>query len=121
MMPTCYLDFDRTIQEAAYPEIGILNTGCIEFVTKLKNKGFKVVLNTYRANLNNGSLEKAIDFIEMHFLVDEILTSKRNPEPFDIESEILFIDDEAPGIALRKSDRILGAMIVDFTELIKLL
>ena len=118
-MPICYLDFDRTIQESAYPEIGILNEGCIEFVLELKNKGYKIVLNTYRSNLENGSLERAVNFIEKHFAVDEILSQKLNPGTFCIENQDLFVDDEAKGIPLKKSEKFLGAMIVDFNELLK--
>lgn len=65
-MKICYLDFDRTIQELAYPETDIqfLNGHCIEFIKLIKECGYKLVLNTYRSDLNDGSLEHALKFIE---------------------------------------------------------
>lgn len=122
-MKICYLDFDRTIQELSYPETDIqfINQHCIEFVKLIKNKGYKVILNTYRADLNDGSLEQALKFIESKIDLDEIAKNKITPQPFIIENDILFIDDESIGIPLKLSDKILGARVVDFSKIIKLL
>ena len=51
-----YVDFDGTIQENGYPEIGLLNEFCFDVLWQLQNLGFKLILNTYRADLKNGSL-----------------------------------------------------------------
>ncbi len=122
-MKTCYLDFDLTIQELPYPEtdINFLNKNCIEFIERIKELGYKLVLNTYRADLNNGSLEQALQSIESYIEFDEIAPNKITPLKFDLSSDILFIDDEAIGIALKNSQRILGAKVVDFTKIIDLL
>ena len=50
------LDFDGTVVEHAYPEIGLPNPGAIEVILKLQKKGHKIILNTLRANFKNGSL-----------------------------------------------------------------
>jgi hypothetical protein len=122
-MKICYLDFDRTIQELSYPETDIqfINQHCIEFVKLIKQKGYKLILNTYRADLNNGSLEQALKFVKSKFDLDEIAKNKIAPQPFIIDNDILFIDDESIGIPLKLSDKILGAKVVDFSKIIKLL
>jgi uncharacterized protein (TIGR02145 family) len=122
-MKTCYLDFDRTIQEFAYPEtdINFLNENCIEFVERIKELGYKLVLNTYRADLKNGSKEQAVQSVESFIEFDEIAPNKITPLKFDLSSDILFIDDESEGTPLKLSSKILGAKVVDFSKIITLL
>ena len=122
-MKTCYLDFDRTIQELAYPDtdINFLNENCIEFVERIKELGYKLVLNTYRSDLKNGSLEKALLSIASLVEFDEIATNKIIPQPFDLKIDTLFIDDESEGVPLKLSNKILGAKVVDFAKIITLL
>lgn len=119
-MKTCFLDFDRTIQELVYPDINFLNENCIELVKKVKELGYKVVLNTYRADLKNGSQEQALQSIESFIEFDEIAPSKIAPLKFDLSSDQLFIDDEAIGIPLKNSQKILDAKVVDFSKIIAL-
>ena len=123
LMKTCYLDFDHTIQELSFPEtnINFLNENCIEFVERIKELGYKLVLNTYRADLKNGALQQALQSIESYIEFDEIAPNKITPLKFDLSSEILFIDDEAVGIPLKNSQRILGAKVVNFSKIIALL
>ena len=122
-MKTCYLDFDRTIQELGYPDTdsNYLNENCIEFVERVKELGYKVVLNTYRSDLKNGSLEEAIQAIKSSIVVDEIAPNKITPLKFDLSSDILFVDDEAINIPVKLSSKILGAKVVDFSKIITLL
>jgi uncharacterized protein (TIGR02145 family) len=122
-MKTCYLDFDKTIQELGYPDTdsNFLNENCIEFVEKVKELGYKVVLNTYRSDLKNGSLEQALQSIESYIAFDEIAPNKIVPLKFDLSSDILFIDDEAINIPLKLSSKILGVKVVNFSEIITLL
>jgi uncharacterized protein (TIGR02145 family) len=122
-MKTCFLDFDRTIQELSYPEtdINFLNENCIEFVERIKELGYKLVLNTYRADLKNGSLEQALQFMESSIEFDAIAPNKIAPLIFDLSSDLLFIDDEAIGIPLKNAQSILGAKVVDFAKIIDLL
>jgi uncharacterized protein (TIGR02145 family) len=122
-MKACYLDFDRTIQELAYPDtdINFLNENCIEFLEMIKELGYKIVLNTYRADLKNGSLEQAVQSIESYIEFDEIAPNKITPLKFDLSSDILFIDDEAVNVPVKLSSKILGAKVVDFSKIITLL
>jgi uncharacterized protein (TIGR02145 family) len=122
-MKTCFLDFDRTIQELVYPDLDInfLNENCIKFVKKVKELGYKVVLNTCRADLKNGSLEQALQSIASVVEFDEIAPNKITPRPFDLNINTLFIDDESEGIPLKLSNKILGAKVVDFAKIIALL
>lgn len=122
-MKTCYLDFDRTIQELAYPDtdINFLNENCIEFLEMIKELGYKIVLNTYRSDLKNGSLEQALQSLESYIEFDEIAVNKILPQPFDLNNNILFIDDESERIPLKSSNKILGTKVVDFSKIIALL
>ena len=122
-MKTCYLDFDRTISELSYPDTdsNFLNENCIEFVSTIKEMGYKVVLNTYRSDLKNGSLEQALQSIESYIEFDEIAPNKITPLKFDLSSDILFIDDEAINIPVKNSQKILLAKVVDFSKIITLL
>jgi hypothetical protein len=122
-MKTCYLDFDRTIQELSYPDtdINFLNENCIEFLEMIKELGYKIVLNTYRSDLKNGSLEQALQSLESYIEFDEIEVNKILPQPFDLNNNILFIDDESERIPLKSSNKILGAKVVDFSKIIALL
>ena len=122
-MKTCYLDFDRTIQELAYPDtdINFLNENCIEFIKSVKELGYRLVLNTYRADLMNGSLEQALQSIASLVEFDEIAPIKITPQPFDLNIDTLFIDDESEGIPLKLSNKILGAKVIDFAKILALL
>ena len=122
-MKTCFLDFDRTIQELACPDTdsNFLNENCIEFVERIKELGYKVVLNTYRADLNNGSLDEALLSIGSLVGFDEIAVNKITPQPFDLNIDTLFIDEECIGIPLKLSSKILGVKVVDFSKIIALL
>ena len=55
---TIQLDFDGTVVEHLYPEIGRENFGCMPIIKKLQDAGHTIVLNTYRADLNKEKLKK---------------------------------------------------------------
>lgn len=133
---TIYLDFDGTVVEHEYPEIGRCNFGSFEVIKKLQDAGHRIILNTYRADLKNGSLEKAIKLInEDHWMllkefddtfelkpITEWTTEKIYPHRFDWErikaSKELFIDDIAQDMPLKKACMVQGNM-VDWDELDK--
>ena len=54
-----YLDFDGTVVEHDYPEIGKLNPGALEVIKKLQDAGHTIILNTMRVEFNDGTLEEA--------------------------------------------------------------
>ncbi len=119
----CYLDFDRTISKYhLYNDTMEINEGVNEFISKIRRLDYKVVLNTFRADLNNGSLKTALIFLkENEIEIDEVVSSKITPEPFQMNSQIIFIDDEAFNIPLKKSDVEWNVKLVDFFAINKLL
>lgn len=119
-MKIVYIDFDGTIQENSYPEIGVLNSGVHDFLWSLYAKGFRLVLNTYRIEINDDSFEIALQFIKEYNLpIFEHTERKIFPKKWSNTYENQFIDDESEGIPLRLSNRILGKKIVDFQMLIE--
>lgn len=114
-----YIDFDGTIQENNYPEIGFLNEGVSEFLSTLKNLGYELILNSYRANMNDNSLDDALNFIKKHNLpIYKYNDEKIHPTDWSqLFMENKFIDDECEGIPLKTSNRILNKVIVDFEKL----
>jgi hypothetical protein len=104
------LDFDGTVVEFDWPKIGLLNEGCIEVIDKLRKAGHQIVLNTYRADLNDGTLEEAQAFVKEIGIFpshEPVPTNERKVKspPWDlekfIENQILFIDDDTENIPLR--------------------
>ena len=120
MDKTCYIDFDKTINQQNYPEIGFVNEGCAIVLNKLKSLGYKLVLNSYRADLKNGSLQNALDFLAINEIeVDAVQDNKIAPDKYDINANILFLDDESEGIPLKLSKTVLDLEVVDFKTIIK--
>jgi hypothetical protein len=104
------LDFDGTVVEFDYPKIGLLNEGSIEVVNKLRKAGHEIVLNTYRADLNDGTLEEAHVFLKEIGIFPSHLPIPTNEKkvkspPWDLtqfmEDQVLFIDDDTKNIPLR--------------------
>ena len=94
-------------------EIGFLNEFCFDLLWQLHNLGFKLILNTYRVDLENGSLEAAIDFIQKNNLpITSWNTKKLKPKPFNLLHKEIFIDDESEGCPLKLSDRIYNKKVV---------
>ncbi len=95
-----YLDFDGTVVEHEYPKIGKYNEGAFEVIKKLQDAGHEIILNTYRADCNDGTLEKARAYLEQADEIDSILKyekKKIEPHPWDWEyfkeNDLIFIDD----------------------------
>ena len=119
-MRIIYVDFDGTIQENSYPEIGFLNTGVDDFLWNLHARGFTLVLNTYRIQIKDDSFELALQFIKEHNLpIYEHSKRKIHPEKWSADNQNQFIDDESENIPLRLSERFLGRKVVDFKNLIE--
>ena len=113
-----YLDFDGTVVEHDYPEIGKLNPNALEVIKKLQDAGHTIILNTMRVEFNDGTLEEAIDFINLNREVTGINISRytenkihpRNWNSDEIETEI-YIDDIAANIPLIKASMVNGYMV----------
>jgi len=126
-----YLDFDGTIVEHQYPKIGRCNFGCIEVIKKLQDAGHEIILNTTRADFNNGTLEEAqkllndryykllrYDNLKGNFKIDPITKFARNkiiPSYWDWDyfkaNDVIFIDDRSSGIPLKRAVMTRGWMV----------
>lgn len=125
-----YLDFDGTVVEHDYPRIGRANFGCIEVIKKLQDAGHEIILNTYRSDCKNGTLEKALDFLNDDYwmiLKDKSNTDlelkpitkftkrKINPPAWDWfyikQTKIMYIDDISFGIPLKKAVYVQNRMV----------
>ena len=114
-----YLDFDGTVVEHSYPRIGIYNAPAFEVIKKLQAAGHEIILNTYRANLSNGTLENAIDYLNRSqndfapILKHEQI--KIDPTPWNWklhkQTSIIYIDDICPGIPVIDGVRTYGVMV----------
>ena len=120
-----YLDFDGTVVEHAYPEIGALNPRSFSVIRKLQNAGHRIILNTYRADLADGSLQAAQDFlndINNELLpITECTELKIQPPAWNwektLEEGILYIDDVCDGTPMIPNIALPFGMMVDWKTL----
>ncbi len=119
---TIYLDFDGTVVEHQYPAIGAENPHAIRVIRALQNIGHAIILNTFRADLNDGSLEEALAFLHdpAHGLdtISKSTAKKIHPGPFDLTESLrfdkLYIDDIAEGIPLIPNRMMANGFMVDW-------
>lgn len=119
-----YLDFEGTVIESG--RMTRENFGCMPIIKKLQDAGHEIILNTYRADTSQESLEKALDFINYHRKVElqpiKALPRKVTPPSWDLPSAIhygvLYIDDISYGIPLKPCCMVSGKM-VDWEKLDK--
>ncbi|MFM1916396.1 MAG: hypothetical protein RLZZ531_2065 [Bacteroidota bacterium] len=124
-----YLDFDGTVVEHYFPEIGAENPNAIQVIARLQEAGHDIVLNTYRADIDQKHVQEALDYIhsyeEIKQAIEKFLPEKLEPRAFDIEvakeSNQLYIDDIAEGIPMRRNIVLEHGMMVDWVELEKIL
>ncbi len=120
-----YLDFDGTVVEHEYPNIGKYNTGCFEVLRKLEKAQHTIILNTYRVDCTDGTLQEAIKYIKTQAKISlhDVEQRKIMPSPWDWEvfrlRDLIFIDDICPGIPLKKSKNTRNK-IVDWKAINKL-
>lgn len=119
---TIYLDFDGTVVEHAYPIIGAPNPGAIDVIGALQQNGHKIVLNTLRADLNDGSLEEAMAYLnsDEHGMDEIIHFELKKLDPLAYPSGIkatfqhVFIDDTSRNVPLRPNIFLPVGMMVDW-------
>jgi hypothetical protein len=124
-----YLDFDGTVVEHYFPEIGMENPHAIQVIARLQAAGHDIVLNTYRADIDQKHVYEALDYIhsfeEIKQDIEKFLPQKLEPRSFDLEvakeSKQLYIDDIAEGIPMRRNSVLESGMMVDWIELEKIL
>jgi hydroxymethylpyrimidine pyrophosphatase-like HAD family hydrolase len=96
------VDFDGTIVEDAYPDIGKPRIFAFETLKRFKEDGHRLILWTYRYG---SKLEEAVDFCKQHG-IEFYAVNKSFPEEVYDESKSrkihadLFIDDRNIGGAL---------------------
>lgn len=110
-----YLDFDGTVCVHRYPQIGAENPGWKQVVEQLLQKGHEVVLNTYRADLEQADtlflteipcqenyFELAKRWIAERGVFIQALDKKVNPLDWhrSLRGGKVFIDDHAEDIPL---------------------
>jgi hydroxymethylpyrimidine pyrophosphatase-like HAD family hydrolase len=118
-----FLDFDGTVVEHDYPEIGQLNPNALEVVKKLQDAGHNIILNTMRVEFNDGTMKAALDYINLNDTVTGIKITQQtqwkiHPPRWNldkIENEI-YIDDMAANIPLIKASMVNG-LIVDWVKI----
>lgn len=120
-----YLDFDGTVVEHDYPQIGSLNPNSLEVIKKLQDAGHNIILNSMRVEFDDGSMQEAIDFINLNKSIAGIKIQRQTEQKIypprwtldKIENDI-FIDDIAPNIPLIKA-LVVGGLMVDWVEIEK--
>jgi predicted mannosyl-3-phosphoglycerate phosphatase (HAD superfamily) len=123
-----FLDFDGTVVEHHYPQMGRYNPGCFEVLQKLQAAGHEIILNTYRADCNDGTLELAFQFLnsQLGFANNPILqrTEKKIYPPswnwdYFFDNEVIFIDDISSGIPLIPTVELINSNMVDWAAVDK--
>ncbi|NBV91245.1 MAG: hypothetical protein EBR91_03650 [Flavobacteriia bacterium] len=124
-----YLDFDGTVVEHYFPEIGAENPNAIQVIARLQLAGHDIVLNTYRADIDQKHVKEALDYIhsfeEIQQPIEKFLPEKLEPRSFDLEvakeCNQLYLDDIAEGIPMRRNIVLEFGMMVDWIALEKIL
>jgi len=124
-----YLDFDGTVVEHQYPAIGAENPHAFRVIRALQVKGHHIILNTYRADINDGSLAEALDYLNSPsngiVPIKEHTARKIHPGPFDLTESLrfekLYIDDIAEEIPLIPNRMIANGFMVDWLAVEKVL
>jgi hypothetical protein len=122
MKLTIYLDFDGTVVEHQYPALGAENPHAIRVIRALQDKGHTIILNTYRADINDGSLAEALEYLNSPTNglspITEHTARKIHPGPFDLRESVrfekLYIDDIAEEIPLIPNRMIANGFMVDW-------
>lgn len=94
------IDFDGTIVDHAYPEIGKPNPGAIDCIKRLHEMGANIILNTMRSGVH---LDDAVEYLEKEGIVlygiNEHPTQKSWTNSPKVYAD-LYIDDAAYGCPL---------------------
>jgi hypothetical protein len=122
MKLTIYLDFDGTVVEHQYPALGAENPHAIRVIRALQDKGHTIILNTYRADLNDGSLAEALEYLNSPsnglLPITEHTARKIHPGPFDLRESLrfekLYIDDISEDIPLIPNRMIANGFMVNW-------
>lgn len=96
-----YLDFDGTVVEHDWPKMGVPVPHAIDIITELQ-KQYPIVLNTYRANIDNErgttGVEQAMGYLRANRIkISKVLHQKDMPPTWDMDYfnaiQRIYIDD----------------------------
>mgnify|MGYP000288225767 CR=1 FL=1 len=94
--PTIYaVDFDGTIVENEFPDIGPINQNVREFIIQKKREDNIIILWTTR---DNEKLQEAVDFCDEHGIPIDLVNENVNWLDFDTSDKIfadVYVDDRA--------------------------
>lgn len=97
-----YLDIDGTVCRFAFPHIGKYNEGCQEVLYKLQDAGHQIIINSYRCDLMDDTLQEAIAFLATLKTKEPITDhtiEKIMPDHWNVNNPpCLFLDDISIGI-----------------------
>lgn len=119
-MRKIYIDFDGTIVEHKFPEIGKPVPNAFEVIKKLSKSRHQIVLNTFRSDLGIDFLTDALKYCKENGCEFEYwATNKKEPIAWNLsmasKTNDIFIDDITPGIPLVPTNNGKGWM-VDWKE-----
>lgn len=87
-----YLDFDGTVVEHQFPNIGVHNPGSENVLKQIHEANHEIILNTYRVNLFTlGKIPDVLDYLKIigyDKYVTTYLKSKAEPKPYNIPEYI---------------------------------
>lgn len=111
-----YLDFGKTIAITHDGKIICYNDGAYVVMQKLLDAGHKLILNTLRIGYPDpADFNLAVEFLNRggwEIGKNLELTSKKIAcKKFDLDDEVIYIDDKAEGIPLKRSH---GVLVVDW-------
>lgn len=113
------VDFDGTIADHVFPDIGEPVPGAFEWLRKFKDAGATLILWTMRSNgqSNGDVLQQAIDFCFENGVTFEF--ANEHPQEWTTSPKAyahVYIDDAAFGCPLRENPRMGGRPFVDWDE-----
>lgn len=106
------IDFDGTIVDHAFPEIGSMKLYAPTVIKKLKEEGHKIILWTCRNDedpANNGRkvLTEAVEFCKSHGIIFDAVNANIPDLSFSPTPKVyadLYLDDRALGAPMRDGE-----------------
>lgn len=113
------VDFDGTIVEHEYPEIGKPVPGAFKWLKEFKNHGADLILWTMRSDseASGNTLQQAVDFCRTNGVEFWGVNTNPTQETWTKSRKVYahaYIDDAAVGCPLRENPRSGGRQFVDW-------
>ncbi len=119
---TIAVDFDGTIVDHRYPDIGAPACGAFDWLRELKRRGVKLILWTMRSDSSKDgpTLTNAVEFCRKHGVEFDHVNENPGQRTWTTSPKCyahMYIDDAAVGVPLRDSPRAGGRPVVDWHRL----